>query len=79
MYLVVDDVEAVINDGVKVLRKGVVAHTGRPKGVAGHLHVQVVLGRHALQVVGRQRGQRASQGMPCTTQHCRSLRDVELS
>ena len=39
-YLVVHNVEAVIDDAVKVLGKGMVAHARRPKGVAGHLQVQ---------------------------------------
>ena len=59
------DVEAVVDDGVKVLSEGMVTHAGCPKGIAGHLHVQVVLLRHILQVVRRQRGQSASQGVPC--------------
>ena len=57
--------EAVVDDFVKVLCEGVVANAGCPIGVAGHLHVQVVLGRHVLQVVCRQRGQSASQRVPC--------------
>lgn len=39
-HLVVHNVEAVIDDAVKVLGKGMVAHARRPKGVAGHLQVQ---------------------------------------
>ena len=36
LHLVVDDVPSVWHSGVIVSGKGMIAETGRPKGVAGH-------------------------------------------
>ena len=66
-HLVIDNMKAVVDDAVKVLSKCMVAHAGRPKGVAGDVHIQVGLVRHILQVVGCQCSQSASQAMPCNS------------